>query len=75
MKLVLGGINGEYLSNVTENRGKETEEVLAAVAYATDSSLLIDWCISRKIPLRFYGRLDECVPISNLILEKFLSTR
>jgi len=30
----LGGINGHYLRDITENAARETEEVFAAVAYA-----------------------------------------
>jgi hypothetical protein len=37
MRLIMGGINGHYLRNITENCARETEQVLAAVAYATDS--------------------------------------
>jgi len=72
MRLIMGGINGHYLRNVTENCARETEEVLAAVAYATDSSLLFEWCWNNKIPLRFYGRLDDGVAVTTPILTDFL---
>lgn len=75
MKLILGGINGQYLRNITENCFGDTEMVVAAVAYATDASLLFDWCLEYDIPLKFYGRLDDSVAIKTPILEAFLSRK
>ncbi len=72
MKLILGGINGEYLREIVDNAAEETERVDAAVAYATDGALLFDWCLQKRIPLRFWGRFDEGVPVSVPILRKFL---
>src|SRR5207302_6079919 len=66
------GINGHYLRNITENCPRQTEEVLAAVAYAADGSLLFEWCWDNKIPLRFYGRLDDSVAVATPILTDFL---
>src|SRR4029077_11904681 len=71
MRLIMGGINGHYLRNITENCAGDTEQVLAAVAYAADSSLLFDWCWQNKIPLKFYGRLDDGVAVSVSILAEF----
>ena len=71
----MSGINGQYLRNITENCARDTEEVLAAVAYAADGSLLFDWCWQNKIPLKFYGRLDDGVAVSVPILASFLSKR
>jgi hypothetical protein len=73
MKLILGGINGHYLRNIIESAKDVTEEVLAAVAYASDPTLLFDWCWENSIPLKFYGRLDDSVAVSVPILEKFLN--
>ncbi len=75
MRLVMGGINGHYLRNITENSAQNTEQVLAAVAYATDARLLFDWCWDNTIPLRFYGRLDDGVAVSVPILTSFLSKK
>ena len=75
MRLVMGGINGHYLRNITENYAHDTEEVLAAVAYATHASLLFDWCWKHQIPLKFYGRLDDTIPVTVHILKTFLSKR
>ena len=75
MKLVMGGINGHYLRNITENHAHDTEEVMAAVAYATDSRLLFEWCWNHGIPLKYYGRLDDEVAVTVPILETFLERR
>jgi hypothetical protein len=68
----MGGINGDYLRNITENCAPDTEEVIAAVAYATEGSLLFDWCWDHDIPLKFYGRLDDGVAVNVQILANFL---
>lgn len=75
MRLIMNGINGHYLRNITENSLEKTEEVLAAVAYATDAALLFDWCWKNKIPLKFYGRLDDTVPVNPVILSSFLERK
>lgn len=75
MKLILGSINGEYLRNINLVAAEATEVVWAAVAYASNQSLLFDWCSENRIPLRFWGRYDHTVPISVDILEKFLSRK
>jgi hypothetical protein len=75
MKMILGGINGEYLRNITDNHMHDTEEVLAAVAYASEATLLFDWCWEHRIPLKFYGRLDDGVAVSAQILATFLERK
>lgn len=72
MRLIMSGINGHYLRFITDNFASQTEEVLAAVAYATPSAILFDWCWQNKIPLKFYGRLDDEVAVSIPILSDFL---
>ena len=75
MKLVLGGVNGLYLREILDNALKLTERVDAAVAYATDDRLLFDWCWDNEVPLRFWGRFDEAVPVAAPILRRFLDRR
>lgn len=75
MRLILNGINGHYLRYLTDNCAARTEQVIAAVAYATDAELLFEWCWKHHIPLRFYGRLDESVAVSIPILRNFLSRK
>jgi len=75
MQLMMGGINGNYLTNITLNAAAETQEVLAAVAYATDMDLLFEWCFKNSIPLKYYGRLDEGVAVRPSILSEFLARR
>lgn len=74
MHLVLGGINGEYLRNITLVAASSTAEVVAAVAYASDD-LLLEWCWDNNIPLRYYGKLDASVAVSTNLLKLFLSRR
>ena len=84
MRLILGGINADYLRNLIEEASaieedvRVTESVWAAVAYATDAKdtgSLIRWCFDNSIPLRFWGRLDEEVPVRVEILNLFLNRR
>ena len=75
MKLIMGGVNGHYLRNITENYAQDSDEVLAAVAYATDVQLLFEWCWTRRIPLKYYGRLDDGVAVSIPILNTFLKRK
>lgn len=75
MKLVLGGLNGEYLLDIVESAAAVTERVDAAVAYARESSLLFDWCWDKRVPLRFWGRFDDSVPVSVPLLKLFLDRR
>src|SRR3546814_12744085 len=68
MRLILGGINGDYLRNLIEGAGvivegaRVTESVWAAVAYATDakdSGSLVRWCFDNDIPLKFWGQIGR----------------
>jgi hypothetical protein len=84
MRLILGGTNGDYLRNLIEEASviedgvRIAESVWAAVAYATDAKdagSLIRWCFDEGIPLKFWGRLDEDVPVSIEILNLFLNRK
>jgi hypothetical protein len=75
MHLVLNGINGRYLRETLDNKVKETEFVEAAIAYATDGAPLFEWCWDNAIPLKFWGRFDETIPVSLPVLRKFLDRR
>ncbi|MFZ0424247.1 MAG: phospholipase [Xanthobacteraceae bacterium] len=75
MRLILNGINGRYLREIPDNAVNDTELVEAAVAYATNDTLLFDWCWDNQIPLRFWGRFDETVPVKLDILRSFLGRR
>jgi hypothetical protein len=75
MRLVLGGVNGLYLREILDNAAELVERVDAAVAYATDDRLLFDWCWKNEVPLRFWGRFDEAVPVAAPILRRFLDRK
>ena len=73
MKIIANAINGNYLQNILANAPDDIDWVKAAVAYATGSPELIEFCVKKKIPLHFWGRLDESIPISSNVLERFLT--
>jgi hypothetical protein len=74
MRLILNGINGRYLREILENAAEDTDVVEAAVAYASADELF-DWCIEKDIPLRYWGRIDDTIPVSVPLLRKFLDRR
>jgi len=74
MHLIMNGINNQHLRDILEYASRDTEKVLAAVAYATDARLLFDWCFDNRIPLTYYGRLDANIAVKVNILNKFLKT-
>ena len=74
MKLIINRINGNYFQNILLNHARDTKEVLAAVAYATDETLF-NWCLDNHIPLTFYGRLDASIPVNINILNGFLKKK
>lgn len=71
MKLIANGVNGEYLDDILKEASGKTSMVYAAVAYVNDAKL-IDWSIQQKIPMHLWARIDDSIPISAAILEKFL---
>lgn len=73
MELLANGLNGNFLRNILLNAPKTLEWVKVAVAYATGSPELISFCIKNSIPLKFWGRMDESVPVATNILERFLN--
>ena len=77
MKLIMNAINGEYLQNIMYklDLAEKPEEVLAAVAYATDARLLFDWCWKNKVPLKYYGRLDAGVAVNINVLNSFFNKK
>lgn len=74
-RLVLNGINGRYPREICDNALPECDLVEAAVAYASKEDLLFEWCWTNKVPLRFWGRFDDSVPVGPRILKLFLDRR
>lgn len=74
-RLILNGLNGRYLREICDNAVADCEQVEAAVAYASDERLLFEWCWKNGVPLKFWGRFDDTVPISPRILKTFLDRR
>jgi hypothetical protein len=63
------------LREIPDNFVEQTELVEAAVAYATDAAPLLEWSWKHGIPLRFWGRFDDAVPVRVDILRSFLDRR
>jgi hypothetical protein len=72
LKLIAGGLNGQYLKELLLNAPSDIEWVKAAIAYAGGTPELIDFCVDRKLRMEFWGRLDPSIPISLNILERFM---
>ncbi|MBV1900749.1 MAG: hypothetical protein KUG56_03650, partial [Kordiimonadaceae bacterium] len=72
-KLVLGGVNNEMLRSLLMGAKDQTAHVQAAVAYVTDAHLLFEWCDKNSIPLAFWGRFDDGMPIRLSVLNWFRS--
>ncbi len=72
MKLLANGLNGNYLHEILLNAPKTIEWVKVAVAYATGAPEVLNFCTSHSIPLQFWGRMDESIPVSSNLLERFL---
>ena len=53
----------------------ETESVDAAVAYVSDERTLIDACIRNSVRLKLWARYDFSMPVSDVVIERFLSKR
>jgi hypothetical protein len=75
MKFIAGGLNGEYLSNLANQSIENTNEVLAAIAYASSDPYLFKICRNKQIKLRYWGRYDRFVPVATPILKIFLDTK
>lgn len=75
MKLILGQINKNFLGgilNEIDMSNASIDRIDAAVAYATDPQFF-NWCFEKKIPLNYYGRLENIFAVSEQILDLFLS--
>lgn len=72
MKLILGALNKSHLIDLHYEAQSKTSSVTAAVAYATTNDPVFDWCLENEIPLKFYGRWDDGVPVSVDVLKKFI---
>lgn len=75
MKLILNDSNKFYIRNILLKSKDKTSRVDAAVAYANENELLFSWCWENSIPLRYWGRFDDQLPVSIPVLEKFFSRR
>jgi hypothetical protein len=77
MKFIANAINNYYPRNLVEKLRTPKildaiEEVKVAVSYAWNKPELFDFCCKHGIPLSFYCRYDNGVPVSPAILDWFI---
>lgn len=73
MDLIAGGLNKQWLRNLTSVHTSSCTEVRAAIAYASsDNMFLLDTCLHNRKPLTYYGRYDETIPVDPAIIRWFL---
>jgi len=75
MKLIAGGINGQYLLEIHSQSVEKTDGVKAAIAYANGNPSFFKDCRDRNIKLTFWGRYDQTVPVATPILKSFLDAK
>lgn len=75
MKLVVGGINGEYLKEIHSSSKGKTDNIKIAVAYASGDPEILTDSFNNGVRVTFWGRYDSTVPISPPILKKFLDNK
>jgi hypothetical protein len=64
---------GSELENLNRAAVAQATHVVAAIAYATDTATLLDACLKANKPLTLYARYDATGPISDRVLNWFLS--
>ena len=75
MRFILGFANPSALEKLNKDAMAETESVDAAVAYVSDERTLIDACIRNSVRLKLWARYDFSMPVSDVVIERFLSKR
>jgi len=75
MKLIAGGLNGQYLAELQMHGISKTSSVKVAVAYASSDPILCQDCRKSNIKLTFWGRYDRSVPVTTAILQRFLDRK
>ncbi len=75
MKLITGFATPSELRELNRNAMTECESVDAAAAYVSDERTLIDSCMINGVKLTLWARYDYSMPVSEVVLERFLSKR
>jgi hypothetical protein len=73
MEFIQNTRKGSQLDTLNATAVPQCKSVLAAVAYVTDSRSLIDACGRHNKPLKLYARYDYSGPVSDQVLQWFLS--
>lgn len=73
MEFIQNTKKGSQLDTLSIAATKSAESVIAAVAYVTDSGSLITSCWKEQKPLTLFARYDYSGPVSDEVLQWFLS--
>jgi len=73
MEFIQNTRKGSQLDTLNGAAIKDADSVIAAVAYVTDSRSLIDSCWKHQKPLILFARYDFSGPVSDEVLQWFLS--
>lgn len=73
MEFIQNTRKGSQLDTLNATAVQQCTSVLAAVAYVTDSGSLINTCGRHNKPLKLYARYDYSGPVSDQVLQWFLS--
>jgi len=76
MKLVAGHLNNVLLESLHATHTPHASAIVVAVAYADGHFLpFIQKAIDHKVPLTFYGRYDESLPVKEPVIDWFLKNK
>jgi len=75
MEFIQNKSNGSQLDRLNEHAVIDATEVVAAVAYVSDSATLIESCRKSGKSLKLYARYDFTAPVSPEIIQWFRSRR
>lgn len=73
MEFFANKFNGNFLPNVLPGEEIDVDFVLAAIAYGSDASTLVENCITNRRRLDIWMRYDHTVPVAPHLLRKLLA--
>lgn len=73
LDLYANRLNGNYLLSVLPPDDLEIDGVLAAIAYGSDSTTLLENCLQSRRRLDIWMRYDHTVPVKPALLRKLLA--
>lgn len=72
MQVVMGGVNGVWLTDLMSAATGRCNRVTSAVAYATDNNPFFEHCIKNGILVDYFGLLDEDGAVAVAVLKRLL---